>query len=313
MTKFEFGAEDMPTVLAVTDLGEHNHGKISAAGLQGERREAFVGDIAKPEYHKLATNRFVCVDMRLPEGGRDLPEGYADPQIAGGPAVNETAVDMMVVGDQTQPQSELIAKNTREVRDTGYRVAVHGDSHKKKAGCGANGNDRETLRSNAQNIDVVAPKAWYLSQELGLEAYITQDDVVRLITNGAHNAEKDELFDVTPEEKVDIIVKNGGEYEELQFDHEEHAIAVEVGDKVFDQEGFMHDHISENGTELGAFAAALGAYKKLEFEKTARLGGDERDAALRMVATILFNLGLPKELIAEETGAGETLPVVVLK
>lgn len=305
----------MPSVVVVTDLGEHNRGKISAERLQGEDRERFIGDVGKPEYHMLPTNRIVCVDMRVPEGGRDVPEGYADPQIAGGPAITETAVDMMVVEDQTMPESQLVGKNTREVKQAGYRVVAHGDSHKKKAGCGANANDRETLRDNAKNIDIIAPKAWFVSQQLGLEGLITEDDIVHLITNGGNNAEKDALFDVTPEQKVHIIIdpENGGEYEELQHDHHEHAIAAEVGDMVFDQEGFMHDHVTPDGIELGAFAAAFGAYRDMEFKKTRMLGGNERDAALRMAAAVIFNLGLPKELIAEETGKQETLPVVVLR
>lgn len=311
----EFGAEEMPSVLVVTDLGERNRGKISAERLQGEDRERFVADISKPEYHKLPTNRFVCVDMRVPEGGRNTPEGYADPQIAGGPAITETMADMMVVDDQTMPESQLVAKNTREVRQAGYQVVVHGDSGKQKAGCGANVNDRQTLRDNAKNIDIIAPKAWFVCQEMGLEGLLAEDDIVHLITNGGRNAEKDELFDVTPEQKVDIITdpENGGEYEELQHEHLEHAIAAEVGDRVFDQAGFMHDHVTPDGAELGAFAVAFGAYKQMEFEKTHMLGGSERDAALRTAAAVIFNLGLPKELIAEETGNQETLPVVVLK
>jgi hypothetical protein len=309
----EFGERNMPSVLVVTDLGKHNLGTISAERLQGEEREQFVGDVGKPEYQKLPTNRFVCVDMRLPEGGRQTPEGYADPQIAGGPAITETAVDMMFDEDQKAPVSQLVAKNTREVRTAGYRVAVHGDAKKKKAGCGANGHDRETLQHNAENVDIIGPKAWYVSQQMGLDAHINENDIVWLITNGGRNAQKDELFDVTPEQKVDIIIKNGGEYEELQHEHLEHAIAAEVGDKVFDQEGFMHDHVTADGLELGAFAAAFGAYKEMVFKKTQMLGGSERDAALRMAAAVIFNLGLPKELIAEETDKQETLPVVVLR
>lgn len=308
----------MPSVLVVTDLGEHNRGTISAERLQGEAREQFIGDVGKPEYHKLPTKRFVCVDMRLPEGGRDVPEGYADPQIAGGPAITETAIDMMVEPDQQLPQSQLIVKNTSQVLGAGYRVVMHGDSHKHKNGCGANVNDRETLQDNGKNVDIIAPKAWLLSQELGLDEYINEDDIVDLIANGSHNAKNDELFDVTPEQKVDLVTSTSvgdkhGEYEELQDHHNEHLIAAEVGDMVFDQEGFMHDHVAPDGVELGAFAVAFGAYRDMEFDKTRQLGGDEREAALRTAAAIIFNLGLPKELIAEETNKGETLPVVVLR
>lgn len=305
----------MPGVLAVTNLGTHNRGTISAEGLTGDAREEFLNDISKPEHHKVATIRFVCVDMRLPEGGCDVPEGYADPQIAGGAAITETAVDMMFEADQQLPVSKLVVKNTRQVLNAGYRVVVHGDTHKQKGGCGANANDRETLKDNAKNIDIIAPKTWYVCQQLGLDAYIDENDIVRLITNGAHNAAKDELFDVTPEEKVDLITapENGGEYEELLGEHHEHAIVAEVGDKVFDQEGFMHDHVSADGTELGIFAAAFGAYMQMEFTKTHKLKGNDRDAALRTAAAVAFNLGLPKELIAEETGKQETLPVVVLR
>lgn len=306
----------MPSVLMVTDLGEHNRGTISAEGLQGEDRERFISDTSRPEYRRKATKRFVCVDTRLPEGGREVAEGYADPQIAGGPAITETAVDMMVEEDQTLPVSTLVVKNAREVIGAGYGVVMHGDSAHKKAGCGGNSKDRETLQDNGKNIDIIAPKAWYVCEEMGLGTLIDQNDIVRLITNGARNAEKDELFDVTPEQKVDLVTAEevGGEYEELLGEHTEHATVAELGEEdVFDQGDFRHDHVTADGVELGAFAVAFGAYKKMEFEKTHKLGGSDHEAALRTAAAVIFNLGLPKELIAEETGKQETLPVVVLK
>src|SRR5581483_4445555 len=105
----------MPSVLMVTDLGEHNRGAITAECLQGEAREQFVADVSRSKYHKLPTKRFVCVDMRTPESSSIVHEGYADPQIAGGPAITETAVDMMIEKEQELLVSRLIAKNTRQV------------------------------------------------------------------------------------------------------------------------------------------------------------------------------------------------------
>lgn len=300
----------MPEAL-VTDLGVHNHGAI-AANLQGDRREQFIEDVQDPRYEKLATDEVVCFDGREDEAEATSPEGYAAWQIAGSRPITDTAVDMMVAPHQTQPQSVLIAKNTREAIAAGNKVKVHGDDHKGKAGCGANVNDRQVLRSNGENLDIVAPTVWALSQRLGLDAHMTQDDVVCLITTGAENAENDNLFDVTPEQKIDIVIANDGEYQVLKGKHRERIAVIKTTEKVFDKDGFMQDHPADDGELDSVFGVALGMYKKKIFEEVLARGGDEREAALRVAAAIAFNVGVAKELTAEEDGNGESLPVVVL-
>jgi cytochrome b involved in lipid metabolism len=310
MSRIEYGEETMPEAV-VTGLGEHNHGAI-AANLEGDRREQFIEDVQDPRYEKLPTDEVVCFDGREDEAGSTNPEGYAPWQIAGSRPVTDTSVDMMVTPNQTQPQSVLIAKNTREAIEAGNKVKAHGDDHKGKAGCGANANDRQVLRSNGENLDIVAPTVWLLSQRLGLDAHITQDDIVHLITTGAENAENDELFDVTPEEKIDIIIANGGEYQVLKGKHRERIAVIKTTEKVFDKDDFMQDHPADDGELDSAFGVALGVYKKKIFEEVRARGGDDREAALRVAAAVAFNVGVAKELTAEEEGHGESLPVVVL-
>jgi hypothetical protein len=58
--------------------------------------------------------------------------------------------------------------------------------------------------------------------------------------------------------------------------------------------------------------ASVGVYKNVAFEDAKKEGRSQRDAALRVLGFILFNIGVPKELTAEEQGNGEALPVVIV-
>jgi len=288
----------MPTVLAVTDLGGNNKGRIGAGDLNPDEKQRIVEDVANPEYHRRPTNRVRCVDMRIPEGGFQHPEGHADIQVAGGPPIFGAAVDMMVV-EQTSPLSALVVKNTREALAADVTPIVHDD-------CGANKNLRATLRSNAENIDIVAPKAWAFSKELGLQQWIDEDDVTQLIVTGNKSANDDSLWDITPDEATDISEQNGAIRHRLQGKHNEKAVVIELSGGTFAQEEFMRDHPRPDGESNGVFVASLRAYMPKEFEKVRSQGGTDRDAALRMAGVILFNIGVPKEI-------GDDLPVIVLK
>jgi hypothetical protein len=146
----------------------------------------------------------------------------------------------------------------------------------------------------------------------GLDKYLTKQDVTELIVNGKSNADNDDLWDITPEEHVDLAVESGAEYEELIEDHNERAIIVDISESAFDEEAFMRDHSREDGTPIEAFVASVGVYKKDAFDTVRKRGGTEREAALRVLGFALFNIGVSKYLTAEEEGSGEALPVVVL-
>lgn len=287
-----------PQLIAVTDLGPNNLGKINCAELSSEQRQSEIDRVCAAEAHRKPTNRFRCVDGRRPAEGINAPEGYTDPQIAGGVAITETAADMMVETRQHLSKGGLIALNTREAISDGLEVVVHGDTHNGKAGCGANVLIQPTLAYNADNAEVIVPTAWYLGEQLGLDKLLREQDISWLIDNGRRNANIDSLWDVTPDETVDIALNNGAQYEELVKDHNEKAIVVETSGSATDAPD--------------AFVASLGAYKEKLFERKQEKGKDERETALRMMAVILFNVGVPKQLTAEEKGHGEALPVVIL-
>lgn len=288
----------VPQLVAVTDLGPNNLGSISCQGLSPSQKQQEIKRVLSPERYKTPTQRFRCVDGRRPMSDLRWLEGQADPQIAGGLAISETAADMMVESHQHMPKSKLVAHNTSLAVQDGLDVVIHGDTHKGKSGCGANVLIRPTLQYNAENIEVVLPTAWFLGQQLGLDRYTSEKDVHWLIGNGKRNGGLEDLWDADPEQTVDIALKNGAEYEELAGDHNETAIVVNTDETATDAPD--------------AFVASLGAYQKQLFQRSLARGKSEREAALRMMAVVLFNVGIPKQLTAEEKGHGEALPVVVV-
>ena len=302
----------MTRIITITNLGLGNKGQISAADLTAEERNRVVEDVSKPIYARKRTTRFRCVDGRTPGGGLQAPVGMADPQEAGGAAISETAADLM----ERHPAklSELVIKNIRQNSDNGYEVVIHGDNKHGKEGCGANKHLRAVLRSNAENINVVAHMAWTLCQALGLDVSVTEDEIQEMILVGKQNADDEGLWDVTPEEVADIAIKNGATYEELIEDHMERVIVVSVSEDAFDEERFMKDHIRPDGKPIEVFVASLGAIKAKLFDIARKTGQTEVAAARKTMAVVLFNIGVPKELTAEvsEANPDAALPVVVL-
>lgn len=287
-------------VIAMTSLGDNNKGTIGAGDLRVEEREAVIADIGSPEYRVQLFPMFVCVDGGVPDGGRGCPEGFAPGQIAGSEAISGAAADMQ--GQNPAPLSELIARNTSETIKAGYTVVVHGDVHVQKRGCGANAKLREVLRSNAQNIDIIAPTVWTLAGLLGIDQYLTKDDIVSSIVTGKENADNDDLWDVDAEGSVDVAVANGAQYEEVGRPHNEKGIKLEIDEDVaHDEERFKADHVVDGALTLETFAATLGAYKKMVFEKVLSTGGTEVDAAIKVARALAFNVGVCKELTTAET------------
>lgn len=305
-------------ILLVTDLGPGNIGSISAADVNAREREQLIADAASSDYHKLPTNRFRCVD------GRVLADGllkltirnahmYADPQMAGGLAISESASGLLVATNQVLPISQQVAGNTDSAHENGAIVVVHGDSHKLAEGCGANLLLRESFGVMADNHDALVETAWPLAQGLGLHNYgVTKADSGVLIANSVVNADNDALWDVSAAERVSIACAHGAEYEELIEEHDERLIIVDLSSRAFSEEQFMQDHSLQNGKSREAFVASLGAYARWKLECAQRNGHNMRDAALGVLGVVLFNVAVPKVLTSPEKGSGEALPVVVL-
>lgn len=306
----------MPSIVGVTDLGANNTGRISAADLTEEQKQLHIADLARPEYHLPSSKTSICVDQRTDvESGVINPEEHeADWQIAGSWAITGIATDLMVVKDQKLPISKLAEKNMREITAAGYEVIMHGDQRKGKAGCGANGLlcDGSVMRANAENADIVAPIVWTATKALGLDAWVKEDDILTFIVNGKDNVNNPLILDVSPIQLTDIMIKSGAWYEEYFGEHHEMAAVLKINDGAFAKKRFMLDHLRTDGGHNSAFGAALAEYKKAEFDKVRQHGGTDLEAAQHVVAGLLFNIGALKGLTAEETGLGETLPVVLI-
>jgi hypothetical protein len=283
--------------VTIADLGSGNLGKISCADLDSEQRQLEIERVSNPESFRLPTKRFRCVDGRRPSEGVIAPEGFTDPQIAGGLAISETAADFMLSKNSHMPLSELLKINTLSIMSDGMDVIMHGDESTGKNGCGANALIRNTLLYNDENRDVIIHTALLLGEKLGLS--IDKKTADQLIDNGKNHALKDAMWDVDPSKSVNITVEKGAKYEKLLGSHEEKSIVVPLGNFTVEAKD--------------AFVVSLGAYKESLLERTKEKDISPHEIEKRIMAVILFNIGVAKQLTAEETGNGEALPVVIIE
>lgn len=294
--------------LTVIDLGPNNTGTFGPDDLNPALKQQVIQDLAKPEYSKPASNTWICVDGRSSarEIARAQPGAVheADNQIAGSKPISETAADMMTEPSEQRPVSVGLAENTKAAVANGDVIIVHGDDHNHENGCAANRFMRPVLLFSAENADVIAPKVWAVAEAMGLDKFVTKDDVTQSILNGKQAADKEELWDVTPKEAVEIMVANGAEYEEYQGPHFEATERISlVEDEAFDKTGYAIDH-STPDRPIQAFAASVGKYVKDTFERAEKSGQSEREAALKSLRVAIYNVGLSKMLITELTQIG---------
>jgi hypothetical protein len=292
----------VPLQIVITSLGEGNVGSLGPNDLTTEQRQQVINDLAHPEYSVTASNRWICVDGRLCQAeleAVDSTSEIADPQTSGGKVLSDMAARLMGDPEDHKLVSQLATILTRENIEDNIRVTVHGDTTKHKEGCKANASMREALSFNAENADIVAPIAWSVGRALGLNEWLQEDDVVTSIVNGKTAAEHTETWDVSAVEIRDIIVANGGEYIELEADHNEKAIRIDTTVGAFAKAKYVRDH-SNVEQIIQSFSASLGCYKKVTFEIAQKRGLTEREAALQTLRVILFNLGLSKILSNEE-------------
>jgi hypothetical protein len=206
-----------------------------------------------------------------------------------------------------------VAGNTQQTIQRGRIPVVHGDEHAGEEGCGANKHLRPILAHNARNIDVIAPRAWAVAEAVGITAYLTEDDVTTMIVTGAKNAEDESIWDTTAAERIEIAVQNGATYVVCQGAHTEGVILAKVSEGAIDKDQYNKDHTHPDGTIDEVFIASMGEYAKVASEDAQKEGLSERDAAINALGFILWNIGTPKDLTAEELGNGEALPVGVIK
>lgn len=278
----------------IVSLGEGNIGKIGPENQDSTSFERIKSDIGETA---TASQTWICVDGRVNlDGSFEDYDGKFPAQIAGGIVISDTAADIMS-GFDGNKLSELVKNNTIKSLNQGFDVTVHGDQHAGKFGCGANKLLRGVLESNARNTAVVAPIAWSLSQALGIDEHLSSNDVSRYIENGKQAADDYDLWDINPDEVVDLVVENGGKYEVVVGEHTEQIVRLDLtSDGTFNKAKFLDEH-----SGLGAFGASLGAYSKAIFE---RYGiGNERAASLHVLGAVLFNVGVCKQLGNEKLEA----------
>lgn len=292
-----------PQLIAVVDLGERNEGTISSSHLPEATIQSAIDTLTSPDVKKPVTKRWRCVDGRGVVGDERTEIAESDPQIAGGIAINETSVDIML-GESESVLSSTVVKNTKIAIGRGQTVVVHGDNHThgdeetNKGGCGANAKQRETLRKNAANADVLTPIITQLATLAEVHVYFVDenalvDEINTQITNGLKVAEDDSFWDVTPEEVYDLIVENGGQEEELDGDHLEAVAEIDLSEDGTKTESADFRKLNN---PVQAFIASIGEYKKTMFEAAETEGKAQEWAARRVIATLLANSGTLKLL-----------------
>ena len=282
------------TLLDVVDLGPNSLGTIGPEeSADSEEYNRHVSrEVAKPEYVKPPNSLWACIDGRCRKlTGHQDDSLTANPQTAGSIALTDTSVYFMLE-DKPKSLSTVLAASTRLAIDDGCRVMVHGGHD--KSDCAANIRQNQSLLYNAENIDVVVALAWNLGRQLGLNEHMTIEDVNRLVITGAKAASDDALWDLSPEEKVDIQLANGAKYVDLIGDHGEKVVRFDFSDMAYDENAFVADHRNDRILNLMAFNVSAGHLMK-EYYRRAKLHGQTvEEAASRTMAAILYNIGVAK-------------------
>jgi hypothetical protein len=301
----ESGEQVMPTLTVdLIHLGPNNVGALGPAGVGEEQMRKVVSALVAPEYSLPASNRWICIDGRCSptEISQIDTKNDADPQTAGSITITDTAVSYMDDPSTHRPRSQVTAESTRSAIEDGQEVVMHGDDQNGKGGCKANALLRDVLLYTHDNVDILAPRLWRACQAMGLDKWITQEDIVVSAKNGKIAADNEELWDCTPEEVVDIAVANGAEYEELQGEHGEVMAREDYTEGAFNKPRFNRDHAGDR--PLQVFSASVGKYRSESFRRAGLNDQTEREAALRTMRAKLFNRAAKKMLLSEDAQTG---------
>ena len=309
-----------PVAPAVINFGPDNIGAFGPD--ETTDLKTLQHDAIGPEYRKPHSGGWICVDGRGPEGEAGVDSEELDAQIPGSKPIADTAADMQSPKAVKLRLSERIAANTTNDVQRGREITVHGDDHAGKAGCAANTKMRLTLKYNGEKVDLVVPTAWELTKMFGLDQPpfgVKREDLVEAVIAGAKNAADAEVWDVTPEEVVDIAVRNGAQYKPVKGHHTERFSGVTLDeDEIFDNRMFARQHSHENSKgeviEDEAFAAAIGTYVHTVVPERVAAGDTPHEAALHVAGVFLFTVGLHKVIGNEDLSGlalGEAHPVVL--
>lgn len=281
----------MPLQVLTGNLGNGNMGSIGPQS--PEDAQSVLEASTSDKYEKTPSGHWGCFDGRGSEQEVVINPETADAALAGGLIISETAAAFML-SDSPLPLSNTVKEVTVRAIADGVSVEMHG-ANGNKAGCAANAEIKNGLKTAAARIDILAPLAIDLTQRLGIDHLVSTQDVVDMIVRGDESAHKDEVWDASPEEVVAIAVNNGASYRNLVGPHEEKRIRADLTENVFDKYEFLADAKTAD-IQGQIFPAAFGAYKKLAFERAMASGEDEPQVALRVAAVITFNLAIGKLL-----------------
>ena len=296
----EMEGDIMPLQVITTTLGENNVGSYGPDDISEEKRTEIAQANTDPSYRRRASNRYICVDGRctqteLDQADLDLEE--YDPQMPGGKAVLETAIDFMLNPDP-QPLSVTVPAKTRGVIESGRRVTTHG-ANGNKEGCKANQDMAQVLKENAANMDIVVPIAVSVNQGLGIDRFFRTDRLTEMVVTGNGASDNETLWDLDAAGVVNAVVASGGEYLDLVGDHSEKGIRVDLQEGAVRRAKLVKD-LSAEDKAIQQFIASLGQYKKDIFEQYAANGQSETDAALHVAAAVLYTIGISKHLSSQK-------------
>lgn len=289
----------MSTNVITLDLGKGNIGGLGPNGLSADDQAEFRKVYPESRLEGL-TNLYVCMDGRFEAG----PNG----QVLGGIAILDTYTSLMTRVHNTDHPSEkisnIVAAKTKQAIADDLTVTVHGDGQKHEEGCAANAAMETVLRFQAAEIDTIAPLTWNIGRRLGLDKFLEPEELTRLILNGKANADNEALWDVDAAGRARIIVENGGTYVELPGAHNEVDAVFDLDeDESIDRAKFGGMFTTENGKSAQLFMVTLGKYAKDTFERVAKHGGTEKDAAKQVLSAISLHIAAFKILGAEDMGA----------
>ena len=181
-------------------------------------------------------------------------------------------------------------------------MIVHGDAEFGKRGCAATRQMRIVLAYAAQNAEILAPTVWSLCAAYGLDKLgVDERGLVEALLAGGQSANHNDTWDATPEQIIDIAVKNGASYVDLIGLHQERFVGLQLEtDKVFDNRAFAEDHLDEAGKEQQAFAVALGKYIHDTVDERVAAGEMPHQAALHAMRGIAYTLALTKSIVNQQ-------------
>lgn len=277
-------------------LGSTNAGSIGNSETTVETRAAITADVSNPEYIVPVDRwRSCCVDGGLDE--QLNPNGEYPSQLAGSIVTSESAAELMV-GSQSKPLSQITAEKTKLAVSDGIEVVVHGDTNKGKLGCAANAYLKDVLQYNQEHAEEVAGLVEALAGLSGLDMTkygLGQEDVLRIIDQGAKAATNSQIIDVDPPQNTDIAVENGAQYVELDRVHSEQAVVVSTStDYTFNGTNYSKQHDDGDGNPPQYFVVSLASYVESAFKRGQNHGVDAKDTARLVLGVMAFNVGVAK-------------------